>query len=120
MSGKKYESDKKSFRIIVDHLKAATFIIGDIKGVTPSNVGQGYIVRRLIRRAIRHGKEIGIKQENWLKEVAEVVAENYEDVYPGIKENLDFVYTRQCFGINIWKIKLFDCAQLVKPFFPKA
>ena len=91
LSGKKYESDKKSFRIIVDHLKAATFIIGDIKGVTPSNVGQGYIVRRLIRRAIRHGKEIGIKQESWLKEVAEVVAENYEDVYPGIKENLNFI-----------------------------
>ena len=91
LSGKKYESDKKSFRIIVDHLKAATFIIGDVKGVTPSNVGQGYIVRRLIRRAIRHGKELGIQKEGWLKEVAEVVAENYEDVYPGIKENLNFI-----------------------------
>ncbi|MCX6720582.1 MAG: alanine--tRNA ligase [Candidatus Staskawiczbacteria bacterium] len=91
LSGKKYAEDMKSFRIIVDHLRAVTFIIGDVKGVTPSNVGQGYIVRRLIRRAVRFGKKIGITKENWTREVAEVVAINYEDVYPGIKENLDFV-----------------------------
>jgi alanyl-tRNA synthetase len=87
----KYEEDKKSFRIIVDHIRATTFIIGDVRGVTPSNLGQGYIVRRLIRRAIRFGKNIGIKKEGWLKEIAEVVAIKFEDVYPGIKENLDFV-----------------------------
>ena len=91
LSGKNYKEDEKSFRVVVDHLRAATFIIGDAKGVTPSNVGQGYIVRRLIRRAIRFGKKIGIGKEGWLKEVAEVVAVKYEDIYPGIKENLDFV-----------------------------
>ena len=87
----KYEEDKKSFRIIVDHVRAATFIIGDVRGVTPSNLGQGYIVRRLIRRAIRFGKNIGIRKEGWLKEIAEVVAVKFEDVYPGIKEKLDFI-----------------------------
>jgi len=91
LSGNKYESDLKSFRIIVDHIKVATFIIGDHRGVTPSNLGQGYIVRRLIRRAIRFGRKIGIKRENWLKDLAEIVAIQYEDVYPGIKDNLDFI-----------------------------
>jgi alanyl-tRNA synthetase len=97
LSGKKYSDDlplgaqAKSFRIIVDHLKAATFIIGDPRGITPSNLGHGYIVRRLIRRAIRFGKNIGIKKQDWLKEVAEVAAINYEDIYPSIKENLGFI-----------------------------
>ncbi|MCX6718658.1 MAG: alanine--tRNA ligase [Candidatus Staskawiczbacteria bacterium] len=91
LSGKKYEENKNSFRIIVDHIRAATFIIGDVRGITPSNLGQGYIVRRLIRRAIRFGKKIGIGKDGWLKEVAEVVAINYEDVYPEIKDNLDFI-----------------------------
>jgi len=92
LSGKKYnDENKQSFRIIVDHLKAATFIIGDVRGIVPSNIGQGYIVRRLIRRAIRHGKKLGIKKENWTKEVAEVAAENYECVYPGVKDNLNFI-----------------------------
>jgi alanyl-tRNA synthetase len=86
-----YGEDKKSFRIIVDHIKTATFIIGDHRGVTPSNVGQGYIVRRLIRRAIRFGRKIGIKKENWLIDLAEIIAIQYEDVYPGIKGNLDFI-----------------------------
>ncbi len=91
LSGKKYKDDIKSFRIITDHLKATTFMIGDARGITPSNVGQGYIVRRLIRRAIRLGKKLGIKKENWTKDVAEVVAINYEDAYPEIKSNFDFI-----------------------------
>jgi len=60
LSNKKYSDDKKSFQIIADHLKAVTFIMGDNRGITPSNLGQGYIVRRLIRRAIRFGKQLGI------------------------------------------------------------
>ncbi len=91
LSGKKYKEDEKSFRIIVDHLRSATFIIGDVRGVTPSNLGQGYIVRRLIRRAIRFGRKVGINKSNWLREVAEIVAVKYEDVYPSIKENLNFI-----------------------------
>lgn len=55
----------KSARIIVDHLRAATFVLGDEKGVVPSNVGQGYILRRLIRRAINHARKIGFSSENF-------------------------------------------------------
>jgi len=61
LSGEKYEDNMQSFEIIADHLRAATFVMGDNKGITPSNVDQGYIVRRLIRRAIRYGWQIGLK-----------------------------------------------------------
>ncbi len=91
LSGKKYNEDPKSFRIVADHLKAATFIVGDNKGVAPSNLGQGYIVRRLIRRAIRFGEKLGIGRKNWLADVAEIIAGNYKSAYPEILKNLDFV-----------------------------
>lgn len=87
----KYEDDKKSFRIIVDHLRAATFVIGDIRGIIPSNLGQGYIVRRLIRRSIRLGKKIGIKKINWLKDIAEVVIEKYKKIYPELEKNKNII-----------------------------
>jgi alanyl-tRNA synthetase len=83
--------DKKAIRIIADHLKAATFIMGDSKGVAPSNIGQGYIVRRLIRRAIRFGKQLGIQKELWTKEIAKVVANDYKNVYNEITDNLNFI-----------------------------
>jgi len=83
--------DKKAIRIVADHLRAATFIMGDRKGITPSNVGQGYIVRRIIRRAIRFGKNIGIKKTNWLADVAEVVVEKFKDTYPELEKNKNFV-----------------------------
>jgi len=91
LSGKKYKEDTKSFEIIADHLKAATFIMGDSKIISPSNLGPGYILRRLVRRAIRFGKKIGIKENNWIKEIAEIVADDYKDVYPEIKNNLKFI-----------------------------
>jgi alanyl-tRNA synthetase len=94
LSGKEYKDDQKSFRIIADHLKAATFIIGDPKGVSPSNVGQGYIVRRLIRRAIRFGKKLGIEKQNWVKEIAEVVVEEYTKAYPELKKNSEFIFAQ--------------------------
>jgi alanyl-tRNA synthetase len=75
-----------SKRIIADHLRAATFILGDPWGVSPSNTDQGYILRRLIRRAIRHGKQIGIL-ENFIHEIAEIVINLYGDVYPELKDN---------------------------------
>lgn len=78
------EENKSSFRIIADHLRAATFLLGD--KVIPSNKDQGYILRRLIRRAIRHGRNIDISQ-NLTREVAEVVIENYKKAYPNLKEN---------------------------------
>jgi len=83
--------DKKAIRIITDHLRAVTFIIGENKGVVPSNVGQGYIVRRLIRRAIRFGTKIGIKKVNWTADIAEVVVEKYKDIYPELEKNKNFI-----------------------------
>lgn len=90
LSGLKYdasESVKKQMRIIADHLRAATFIMGDDKGVTPSNTDQGYVVRRLIRRAIRSGHQLGIKDELWANKVAGVVIENFKHVYPELEHN---------------------------------
>ena len=87
--GESTETDT-SIRIIADHVKTATFILGDEKGVVPSNLGQGYILRRLIRRAIRHGRKLSIEKE-FLKEPARRVVEVYADVYPGMKEKLDFI-----------------------------
>ena len=81
----------KSMRIICDHLKAATFIIGDDKGIAPSNTDQGYVVRRLMRRAIRYGRSLGIKQETWIASLAEQVITDYENVYPELKRNKQFI-----------------------------
>ncbi len=96
VSGHKYNETPeimRAMRIIADHLKAATFIIGDPRGVTPSNTDQGYIVRRLIRRAIMQGKKIGISEYNptWTSYIAYLVANNYTHVYPEIKNNLSFI-----------------------------
>ena len=83
LSGKKYGESEivtRSMRIIADHLRAAVFIIGDERGIAPSNVGQGYVLRRLLRRAIRHGNLLGIK-ENFTTKLASVVIDNFELVY---------------------------------------
>ena len=91
LSGKTYVSDDdneetKSFRIIADHMRTATIILGDEKGVTPSNVDQGYVLRRLIRRAVRHGMKLELP-ENSTCEIAKVIIKQYEDVYPELKRN---------------------------------
>ncbi|MEA2092386.1 MAG: alanine--tRNA ligase-related protein, partial [Patescibacteria group bacterium] len=92
LSGLKYRENIKSFEVVADHIKAATFIIGDERGISPSNKEQGYFVRRLIRRAIRHGRQLRISKDNWLKEVAEEVVSIYKEIYPEIKDNSAFVY----------------------------
>lgn len=89
MSGKRYEDNMKAFEIIADHIKAAVFIIGDEKGIGPSNIGQGYIVRRLIRRAIRFGRELDIKNASWTKEVARIVVHDYNGAYPELTKNYE-------------------------------
>jgi len=94
LSGHKYgESEEitRAMRIIADHLKAATFIIGDNRGITPSNTDQGYVVRRLIRRAIRYGKQIGINKEMWTAEISRVVINDYNKVYPELEKNQEFI-----------------------------
>lgn len=81
----------RSFRIIADHIRAATFILGDEKGITPSNVDQGYILRRYIRRMVRHGKLIGI-EHNFCKDIADVVVQIYKDDYPELSKNKEFIF----------------------------
>jgi len=93
LSGHKYGETAeitRVMRIIADHLKAATFIISDNKGITPSNTDQGYVVRRLIRRAIRYGKQLEIRDPLWAKEVAQVVINDYQDVYRELESNRQF------------------------------
>ena len=89
LSGKNYEDDEettKAFRIVADHVRCATFIIGDEKGVTPSNVDQGYVLRRLLRRAIRFAMKLGIEQGG-LPQVAQQVITQYGDIYPELEAN---------------------------------
>ena len=93
LSGLDYESadNSKAFEIIADHVKAATFIVGDDSGLAPSNTDQGYIVRRLLRRSIRYGRQLNITADNWLSSVAAVVINDYADVYPELHRNQDFI-----------------------------
>jgi alanyl-tRNA synthetase len=91
LSGKKYADNVKAFEVVADHIKSATFIVGDDKGVAPSNTDQGYIVRRLLRRAIRFGRGLGITKEMWTKEVASVVIFDYKDTYPELGRNQAFI-----------------------------
>jgi alanyl-tRNA synthetase len=76
----------RSVRIIADHIRSATFIIGDPKGVLPSNVGSGYVLRRLIRRAVRHGRKLGI-EGSFLPKPAAVVIDTFKGPYPELEEN---------------------------------
>lgn len=84
ISGKKYEGNERPTRIIADHLRAATFVIAD--GVTPSNTEQGYVLRRLIRRAVRFGKMLGVGKP-FVTEVADEVIKIMGRVYPELEEN---------------------------------
>ena len=89
LSGKEYGSDEqttKAFRIVADHIRCATFMLGDEKGITPSNTDQGYILRRLIRRAIRFAGRLGI-EEGKLYLIAEQVISQYGEVYPELQAN---------------------------------
>ena len=94
LSGIAYGQDEKtdvSMRIVADHIRTSTFILGDQRGCTPSNVGQGYILRRLIRRAVRNGKHLGIEGP-FLAKVAQVVIDLYGEPYPELIENKEKVF----------------------------
>ncbi len=91
MANYKYGTDEekdKSVRIIADHSRASVFIIGDPRGVAPSNVGAGYVLRRLIRRAVRHGMKLGI-EKSFLAEVADAVIANFKIAYAELETNAD-------------------------------
>ena len=88
LSGKQYASHTESMRVIADHLRAATFMAVD--GCVPSNKEQGYVMRRLLRRAIRYSFDLGIEQ-NFLGEVVPVIADLYEADFPEVKENRESI-----------------------------
>jgi alanyl-tRNA synthetase len=89
----------RSVRIIADHVRSSTFILGDPKAVTPSNVGAGYVLRRLIRRAVRHGRKLGqdVSTQNsgaesrFLSPIASVVVDFFKGPYPELAENRAFI-----------------------------
>jgi alanyl-tRNA synthetase len=91
IAGKRYgagEDDSVSMRVIADHARATTFLVGD--GVQPSNEGRGYVLRRIMRRAIRHGKRLGL-EKTFLAQVCGAVIEEMGQAYPEIRENRTFV-----------------------------
>jgi alanyl-tRNA synthetase len=88
LSGKKVEENVKSFRIVADHVKASVFLLAS--EVVPSNLGRGYILRRLIRRAIRHGKKLGL-EDNFFEQIYPAVLEVYDGFYTEIENKKDFI-----------------------------
>ncbi len=93
LSGKEYganDEDTRAFRVVADHLRTSTFILGDDRGVSPSNTDQGYILRRLIRRAVRYGMSLGLP-EGFTAQIAEVIISQYKEVYPELSRNAAFV-----------------------------
>ena len=86
ISGKNYDNHTESMRVIADHLRAATFLAVD--GVTPSNKEQGYVMRRLLRRAIRFAFDLGVEQ-NFLQEIVPVITDLYHADYPEVIEKRD-------------------------------
>jgi alanyl-tRNA synthetase len=88
------DSNQKSFKIIADHIKAATFILGDEQGVAPSNLDQGYILRRYIRRAMRHLRLLGIdlKHSDALVELAKIVVDMYSEDYSILAQKREFIF----------------------------
>lgn len=87
-TGKQYDSNKISMRVVADHLRAAAFMATD--GITPSNKEQGYVMRRLLRRAIRYAFDLGIEQ-GLCEQIVPTIADMYHDDYPEIAENRDAI-----------------------------
>ena len=87
-----YEGNEKSMRIIADHMRTAVFIAADYAGIKPSNTDQGYILRRLIRRTIRHAKKLNIDiNSDFDSQIALLIIDKYKNYYSEIKENQDIV-----------------------------
>ncbi|MDE7265441.1 MAG: alanine--tRNA ligase [Clostridia bacterium] len=94
LTGLKYgqsEEITKAFRVVLDHVRTATFMLGDTKGIVPSNTDQGYILRRIIRRAVRFGRNLGLEQGS-LSKIAATFVEKYKEVYPELLHNAQKVY----------------------------
>lgn len=87
-----YDGNEKAMRVVADHIRTATFIAADPAGIKPSNNGQGYILRRLIRRAIRYARSLNIDiNSNWDERIALLIISKYEKYYGELSENKDVV-----------------------------
>ncbi|MDE6471909.1 MAG: alanine--tRNA ligase [Clostridia bacterium] len=94
LAGKKYgenDEDTRAMRIIADHIRTATFLLGDERGIVPSNVDQGYVLRRLIRRSVRFARQLNIQPQS-LVDIAKLYVEQYKDVYEELKVNSAKIY----------------------------
>ena len=93
-SGKSYDDDedaRKAMRIVADHIRTATMLIGDVNGILPSNVGAGYILRRLLRRAIRYARKLGLDSSS-MTAVSEIFIDKiYDEAYPLLVEKKDYI-----------------------------
>jgi len=93
LCGRKYDGDAatmRAMRVVADHARTATFILGDERGVTPSNIDQGYVLRRIIRRAVRYGRMLEMP-DGFLWQIAKVIIENYAH-YPELRQNKQRVH----------------------------
>lgn len=84
------ESSTKSYRIIADHLRSATFVLGDVNKIVPSNVGQGYILRRFIRRSVNHARNIGLDTK-YFADVVDIIVKKHGEYYSDLKDNCEFI-----------------------------
>jgi alanyl-tRNA synthetase len=80
----------RAFRVIADHMRSAVFILGDAQGVVPGNLGQGYVLRRLIRRSVRYAKQLGL-EEGFTRPMAECVIDSYGHAYPELQTRREHV-----------------------------
>lgn len=102
-SGTKYEQDEnltRSMRILADHIRTGVMLIGDEAKLLPSNAGAGYVLRRLIRRAVRHGRVLGLTAEHIIRAAEIFIDDIYAESYPRLKENKAFVLTELQREIN--------------------
>ena len=93
-AGTTYDADEKltkSMRILADHMRTSVMLMGDAAKLLPSNVGAGYVLRRLIRRAVRHGRTLGMTKENLLDVAKIYIDKVYDDSYPLLTKNRDFI-----------------------------
>ena len=94
ISGAEYGKDEKltkSMRVLADHMRTSVMLIGDSAKLLPSNVGAGYVLRRLIRRAVRHGRTLGLNKENLIDLAKIYIDEVYDDSYPLLVKNREFI-----------------------------